>query len=141
MFSRLLLHRPPFSMSSVLFSSVRIFISFSLPQSLTPSRRPSLPHLSEPSPLYFRISSSLSASLNLPSILNFSLSFSLVSASSPSRFPSVIIFDAFGSLPQIPLFRLSFSPSFSCSQFCSAIFLSLVFLPLPSIVFSLSPSF
>ena len=63
-------------MSSMLFSSGRIFISFSLTQSLTPSRRPSLPRLSEPSPLYLRISSSLPASLNLPSILNFSLPLS-----------------------------------------------------------------
>ena len=57
----------------MLFSSVRLFLSFSLTRPLTPSRHPSLPHLYEPNRLYFRISSSLPASLNISSILNFYL--------------------------------------------------------------------
>ena len=59
--------------------------------------------------------STLSLSL-LIFVCIFPLSLSHVSASTPSCFPSVIISDAFGSLPQIPLFRLSFSPSFSHSH-------------------------
>ena len=69
--------RPLVLTSSVLFSPVRIFPSVSLTRSLTPSRRPSLPHRSEPSNLQSRISSSLPASLNLPSLLNLSLPLSL----------------------------------------------------------------
>ena len=109
--SHLLSHRPPFSTSSVLFSSVLIFFPFSLTRSLTPSRRPSLPHLFEPSRLYFFISPSLPASLNLPSILNFSISLSLTFlrhlplASPLSSFPTPLDLSLFLllSIPQCHL--------------------------------------
>ena len=65
---------PSLSSRLLIYSlQLRISLSFSLTRSLTPSRHPSLPHLPKPSLLYFRISSSLLASPNLPSILNFSL--------------------------------------------------------------------
>ena len=92
----------------MLFSPVHIFISFSLTRSLTPSHRPSLPHLSEPSRLYFRISSSLPASLNLPSILNFSLPLSL------SPFSDFLFsFSDFVRSPQSFLFALFIFDSIS----------------------------
>ena len=94
-----------FSLTALLSSHLllRIFLSFSLTQSLTPSPRPSLSHISEPTLLYFHISSSLPASPNLPSILNFSLPHSvprclissscfLISSALPSRLRFLSIF-------------------------------------------------
>ena len=74
----LLSHHVPSSSRLPCYSLPYVFFpSVSLTRSLTPSRRPSLPHFSEPSDLQFRISSSLPASLNLPSLLNLYLRLSL----------------------------------------------------------------
>ena len=113
---------PCYSLPYVFFPSV------SLTRSLTPSHRPSLPHFSEPSDLQFRISSSLPASLNLPSLLNISLPLSL-----PPFSDFVLSFSDFLRSPQSSIFV--FSVFISCLHFS----FHLIQIPLSHFFRNLSP--